>query len=345
MSKAARGLRYLSVVVIVGLLGACSSSSSPTTAKQSSTTTQAATTTLALTPAGKTWGVGRTDVSFVDTSRPTAANTKAKIAAKSSRTLPTVILYPTTTTSDDATSDNHPMATGRFPLLVFSHGVTASGPAYVPILKKVAAAGFVVALPTYPLTSGGTGWANLTDVVNQPADVSFLIGKLLEESDAATGLLAGHLDPNAVAIGGHSLGAITSLFFTNSCCADKRVQAIVAVSGMLFDAKDKSDTYDNPPTDLPLLLLHGKKDTTVPYAPGSQHIFETFTKVPRAFVTFPNATHTDLLGSASFMPAVIAFLNMELRHDDTQWNKLSSTLATNKDATLQVGGGMPQPSS
>ncbi len=329
----------LLLVVVLALVTACSSSSGGTNA--TTTAPVATSTALALTPAGKTYGVGRRDITLVDHSRDTAGDAKDHIAPKKGRTLKTVILYPTTDRSDDASSDDDPVAPGRYPLVVFSHGVTASGPAYVGVIKKVAAKGYVVALPTFPLTSGPDGWHNLIDVQNQPADVSFTIGQMLHRSAASSGLLAGHLDPDAVAVAGHSLGAITSLLFYNSCCVDRRVRAVVSLSGVLFPAKKSSDTVEDPPR-VPLLLLHGEADKTVPYK-SSTHIFDTFTHVPRALVSFPDVGHVQILGQKSLIPAIVAFLDMELRDAPAEWRHLGTKVAHNGDATIAVAGGLPKP--
>lgn len=349
-------LRTVAVVLALGFVAACSSpgasgtpdhpaTTAAATAATTSTVDSAATaTTIPLTPAGGTYGVGRRDIELVDHSRGTDADAKANVAAKDDRTLPTVILYPTAETADDATDDDHPVAEGRFPLVVFSHGVTASGPAYVGILKKLAAAGYVVALPTFPLTSGPGGWNNIGQTTNQPADVSFIIGRLLDRSAKGDALLGGHLDPDAVAVAGHSLGAITSLLFYNSCCRDDRVRAVVAVSGITFPGKSKTDDYDDAPTDVPLLMLHGEKDKVLSYDDGSRLVFDkTLTTVPRGLVTFPDRGHTDILGAPSFMPAVVAFLDRALRDDPEEWKSLGKELASNGDATVEVAGGLPEP--
>ena len=252
-----------------------------------------------------------------------------------------MILYPTTDGSDDGTSARHPVAPGRFPLFAFAHGVTASGPAYERILRKVAAAGFVVAAPTFPLTSGPRGWHNLADVVNQPADMAFVIKQVLRESAATQGLLAGHLDPDAVAVGGHSLGAITSLLSYNTCCRIPNVKAVVATSGLLLPTR--RGNFDDPPRDRPLLLLHGEQDTTVPYDAGSKKAFAELKGVPRALVSFPDATHVGVLISKSYVPSIVAFLNLELRHDPTQWKQLGGEISDNGDASIRVAGGLPPP--
>ena len=95
---------------------------------------------------------------------------------------------------------------------------------------------------------------------------------------------------------------------------------------------------------IPLLMLHGKKDKTLRYEPGSATLFTTLSKVPRALVTFPDKGHIDILSSPSFLPSVLAFLDMELRHDDTGWRALTSKLAKDGDASIEVGGGLAPPS-
>lgn len=353
-----RSVRTAFIGVALVVLGACSSTSPPkasgaadrvatstahSTATTTATTTAPGSATGSLTPAGHTYGVGRADITLVDSSRGTDADTKNGVAAKDQRTLPVVLLYPTTTPSDDATDDDHPVAPGRFPLVVFSHGVTASGPAYVPLLRQAAAAGYVVALPTYPLTSGPKGWSNLGQTINQPADVSFIIDQLLKGSAQGTQRLNGHLDPDSIAVGGHSLGAITSLLFYNTCCRDRRVKAVVAISGITFPGKTDADSYDGAP-EIPLLLLHGQKDKTLAYAGGSRKIFDTtLAKVPRALVSFPTKGHVDVLSSPTLAPAIVAFLDLELRGDPTRWRKLGALAAKNGDARVEVAGGLEAP--
>ena len=333
----------LCLTALLGLAPACSSTGS-TGAATPSTAAGATTTTMATRPqVAKVYGVGRKDITLVDPSRGTDADKATKASAKDDRTLPTVILFPTDTASDDGSPTDHPVAAGRFPLVVFSHGITASGPAYAGLVKALAAKGYVVALPTYPLTSGPGGWSNITQVQNQPGDVTFVVTKLLAESKADTGLLSGHLDPTKIAAAGHSLGAITSLYFENSCCRDPRIKAIVAISGTVFPGPSKSDTFTNLPSAPPLLMLHGKKDKTLNYEAGSAKLFATLSKAPRALVTFPEKGHIDVLGSPSLMPSIIAFLDMELRDDATGWRAVTSLLAKNGDASIKVGGGLAPP--
>src|SRR5947207_4708098 len=79
---------------------------------------------------GAPYAVGMRSYTFVDTSRPTAPN--GTYLGAPSRTVPTLLLYPAQ--GDPAAPDvanAPPVEHGKgFPLLVFSHGFGASGPAY-----------------------------------------------------------------------------------------------------------------------------------------------------------------------------------------------------------------------
>ncbi|HEY0700145.1 MAG TPA: chlorophyllase, partial [Micromonospora sp.] len=85
------------------------------------------------------------------------------------RPLPVTVWYPGSATGP---------ADGRFPVVLFSHGLGASPADYAGLLRRWAAAGFVVAAPTYPHTGRGAE-QNPFDVLNQPADASYVLTRLL----------------------------------------------------------------------------------------------------------------------------------------------------------------------
>ncbi len=337
--------RVAAIVVALWLAAACGSSGADPAATTvgGSFSATTSTTTIPITPAGGTYGVGRADIVLVDESRDTDADPDNDIPAQEGRTLETVVLYPTEDPDADGSDDSQPVAEGRFPLLVFSHGVTASGPVYAGIVDDIVTAGYVVALPTFPLTAGPTGWDNIDQTTNQPADVSFVISELLERSESGDDLLADRLSPHAVAVGGHSLGSITSVLFYNTCCLDDRVKAVVGLSGIMFPGPEPTDTYSNAPSQVPLLLLHGTDDGTLAYEGGSLKTYQTLDGLPRALVTFPDVGHSDILVSPSMIPSVVAFLDLTLRQSLSGWEALEETLEDNGDATIEVAGGLPVP--
>ena len=82
--------------------------------------------------------------------------------------------------------------------------------------EAMASHGYIVAAADYPLTSGSTpGGANGDDVVNQPADVSFLIDSVLNLS-ADEKPFAGEVDGSRIGLSGYSLGGLTTYLTTLS---------------------------------------------------------------------------------------------------------------------------------
>jgi fermentation-respiration switch protein FrsA (DUF1100 family) len=239
------------------------------------------------------YAVGVRTETFVDTSRPTDPSNGAP--GKPSRTLRTLVLYPAQGEASDRDVPDAPPALdeGPFPLVEFSHGFTASGPAYTLLLRQFAAAGYVVAAPTFPLSSGGTpGGPNVNDYKNQPADVSFVISEMLRLNGDASSPLRGLIDADNVAAAGHSLGAITTLGAAyNDCCSDPRIKAAVPISGL--ELPFPNGKFFAKPTP-PLLLIHGDEDRTVPYS-GSTNAYRD-ASAPKFLLTIENGPHTPFFG-------------------------------------------------
>jgi predicted dienelactone hydrolase len=238
------------------------------------------------------YAVGKRSLTFVDRSRPTDVN--GSYPGAPTRTLPTLLLYPAAKGDPAGTPVDgaRPLRRGRgFPLVVFSHGFTGTGPAYEALLTLLARRGYVVAAPTFPLSSrGAPGGPRLVDYVNQPADVSFVLSR--------TQRLAGPrhsfhrtIDPRRIGAAGHSLGAVTTLGVSaNTCCQDRRIDAAVAMSGI--QAPFPGGTFHGRPTP-PLMLLHGDADGVVPLA-GSTAAYEQ-ARPPKVLVTLLGGPHTPFL--------------------------------------------------
>jgi predicted dienelactone hydrolase len=135
-------------------------------------------------------------VDFVDASRPTDAG--AETPAHPERTIRTRIVHPT--------------SGGPYPLLVLSHGASGHPDEYAEQIPRWAAEGFVIAAPAFPLTNGDVPGAlsNVVDVVNQPADVSFVIDEVLAAGDDPESPLNGLVDAESIGVVGHSLGGATT---------------------------------------------------------------------------------------------------------------------------------------
>jgi predicted dienelactone hydrolase len=186
------------------------------------------------------------------------------------RDLPTRLFWPTE-------------GEGPFPVVVFSHGFGSSPGAYYDLLESWAAAGVVVAAPTFPMTSEGSALVE-AGVLDQPADVSFVLTQVLA-LDGGDSELAGRIDATHVAVAGHSLGAMTTLGLLDACCRDSRVTAALVLSGTL-QAFGATETAPGVPT----LFVHGTADAVLPVADGEA----AYAATPglRALVELPGGTHS-----------------------------------------------------
>ena len=198
-------------------------------------------------PVAEPGAVGTVTVTLVDRSRPTVSFGRVVAA---SRTLTTTVWYPLGTTTPR-------------PLVVFAHGFSVGIAPYVRVCQVWAQAGFVVAAPAFPLTDRAVAGANLDegDMVNQPADISFVITQLLASPPTP---LRGLIDPARIAVAGHSDGADTALDATYlPGDRDPRIGAAIV------DAPDPLPVPAAAPrivSHVPLLLIHGDRDQIAPFS-------------------------------------------------------------------------------
>ena len=259
------------------------------------------------------YAVGTRSYTFVDTSRVTMAhNGQPQLP---SRTLPTEVWYPAQGAPGggdklDAPADK---AHGPYPLVIFSHGYTGNGPVYGQFVREWVKAGYVVAAPTFPLTHGGTpGGTVVSDYVQQPADVSFVITELLRLNKELGSGLRHLIRPGRIAAAGHSLGAMTTIGVAyNSCCRDARIQAAIPISGRELPFPGGTSHF----TRTPSLFIHGDADATVPYSAG-RDVFLNQARRPKFLLTLLGAGHSDLFLNAPgkvISKSVVDFLDYYLK--------------------------------
>jgi alpha-beta hydrolase superfamily lysophospholipase len=172
----------------------------------------------------------------------------------------------------------YPKASGRYPLVLFSHGLHGDPADFTPLLSRWARAGFVVVAPAYPNTSRNAPKFDLGDVLNQPADASFVLTKTL------AGPLSARIDPAQVAATGHSAGGITTVgLFTVG--RDERLRAGIVFAGAAIGF---AATFAGPAA--PLLFVHGDADEVVSYASGKA-VYDR-DPWPKALLTLPGASHS-----------------------------------------------------
>jgi len=176
---------------------------------------------------GGRYAVGEIVVAYTDHSRSIELPRRRPMP----RTLVTLILYPAE--GKPAQARGAPPARGPFGLVVFAHGFDVTPYPYLELLNAWASAGYVVAAPIFPLTNpGAPGGPDESDLVNQPADMSFVISRILLGNARPEGILSGLIDPARIAVAGQSDGGTTALATAYAePFRDPRIDAAVILSG------------------------------------------------------------------------------------------------------------------
>jgi predicted dienelactone hydrolase len=202
--------------------------------------------------------VGVMTMTFTDLTRSTPA--RGDREALSTRPLTVTVRYPTPGMPGEDEIPNAP-AYEPAPLVLFAHGFDVSSGRYASLLHELAADGFVVAAPEFPMSSTVfDGAADEYDIPDQARDLSFLI-TAMTSPDAPT-QLAEMIAPGPVGVIGHSDGAVTALLAAYAPrYTDSRIGAVVAVSGD-FDTFGGEWFSTNDP---PLLAIHGEYDEINPF--------------------------------------------------------------------------------
>lgn len=319
-----RGVAAFGVVVAVALAGCGGVGSTASRPRTETASTVAAGSTTDARPADSTrasrarkpappFAVGERALTFVDRSRVVQYPGEAPAP----RTLVTIVRYPAVGApgGGDKADARPARAGGPYPLVIFGHGFAVTPSIYAPLLRSWARAGYVVAAPIFPLgNADARGGPNESDLVNQPADMSFVITRLLAASGAATGPFSGLIDARHVAVSGQSDGGDTALTAAyNPRFRDRRIGAAVILSGQEIPGVGG---YDYPPPSPPLLATQGLTDTI--NLPATTYQFFDPAPAPKYLLTLPGAPHlppyTDEQPQLSIVESVtIDFLDRYLK--------------------------------
>jgi dienelactone hydrolase len=176
------------------------------------------------------------------------------------RPLPTRVWYPAQGVAPAVANpvDGAMPADGRFPLIIFSHGLTSNPNDFAALLTRWAQAGFVVAGPVFPHTAYGVAHFDPADIGNQPADVRHVLDQLLALPGDP---LRDIIDPDRLAAAGHSGGGITTVGLF-SAERDERLKAGVVIAGTDF----RGTPFTGPAAGM--MFVHGEDDDTVTYRAG-----------------------------------------------------------------------------
>jgi len=249
--------------------------------------------------------VGTLTMSLVDPARSTPA--RGSVPGHQGRDLPTEVLFP-------APAPGAPAPGGPFPVVVFAHGFNSSPIAYDALLRRWAAAGYVVAAPYLPGARSDTlGVPTRSDLGQEPVDISTVISAVLQVSASPGSPLEGLVDPGRVAVAGHSDGAIAvAALALGSAYHDGRVKTALVLAGA--EVRLGGGSFGST-GNVPVLVVQGSADEVNAPADG----YRVFADAggPRVFVEAIGGSHMGaFIGRGALGDAVRAstvdFLDAEL---------------------------------
>ncbi|MGH9069123.1 MAG: alpha/beta hydrolase family protein, partial [Acidimicrobiales bacterium] len=182
-----------------------------------------------------------------------------------------------------------PVARGRFPLVMFTHGYSGFRDQSTFLTSRLATWGFVVAAPDLPdndltaVLSGATSAGIGTDITEQQHTIT-----LMANDDASSASeLDGHIDLGRVAAIGHSLGGAVS---EGLAAADPRVTTFIGMAGATVGSFGQAATGPaSQVPDKPGMLMVGTADQVASPA-GIARAFTSMTR-PKRLVTLRNFGH------------------------------------------------------
>lgn len=260
------------------------------------------------------YAVGLRTVTFVDTSR----TVNLPDGTSRPRSLVTEVRYPAlgSPTGTDVRDAPAARVDGPFPLVVFGHGFAVTPGPYARLLQAWARAGYVVAAPVFPLgNANAPGGPDEADLINQPADMRFVISRMLAATDASSGAPAGLIDPTEIAVSGQSDGGDTALAAAyDRPFRDRRVRAAIILSGAEIPTLPSVSFPSGGP---PLLATQGTADTI--NTPSETNTFFAAAQRPKYLLGLPGAEHlppytTEQPQLAIVERVTIAFLDAYLKH-------------------------------
>lgn len=206
---------------------------------------------------------------------------------------------------------NGPIAAGRFPLVLFSHGFGGCSTQAAFFTEELARHGYVVVAPDHrdatvchvaeperpantkpeePFRSPRT-WSDST-YADRRDDLEAAISDLLRAPDFAQ-----HIDATHIAATGHSLGGYTALGISGAWppWKDRRVVATVLFSPYAFPFLTNGDLRR---IGVPLLYEGGTRDTIITPATQRPGGFYSLSPPPKYFVDITGAGHLSFADDA-----------------------------------------------
>lgn len=217
--------------------------------------------------------------------------------------LQVTIWYPT---SKDTGA---PADTGKFPLIIFSHGASSAPNASSFLTEHLASHGFVVAAAQHPKAEQDKRGEAFS---NRPAEVYAVVDYVIAQASTDGALLEGLIDDDRLGITGHSFGGLTTIALLGR--ADNRFKAGMPMAPGIrpFDEADVSDSITK--VTVPIMFMMSGKDTLALYSNLSAAYATIPSSTQKYSLIFPNGTHLSYSNTCSSMCPPANTITQEAGH-------------------------------
>lgn len=217
------------------------------------------------------YSVVKDKISIVDTSRPTSPS--GDFEGDDKRVLEGALWKP---------SYNN----GPAPLLIYNHGMTSIHQNAGVLAHFMASHGYWVAAIDFPSSNLFSKAPLTADVINQPADVSFLLDHLINSSRDPEHKFYQQIDPSRIGVLGFSLGGLTTELITfDPRFKDERISAAISIAGPIKMMTKDFFSF----ADLPFMMISGDQDASVNYENNAAQLLSKNNN--SVLVTLKNAGH------------------------------------------------------
>ena len=150
--------------------------------------------------------------------------------------------------------------------------------------------------------------------LNRPNDVVATIDAMLDPTNTETVGFVAAIDPESIAVTGHSFGGFTALAVSGgyenslgSFVADDRVDAIIPLAPATGDGTRLMSDAGLESIQIPTLVMVGTNDSTTPVEPNVTRIWDLAKSEPLVRIELVDAAHesfTDVCDYQAFLPTL-----------------------------------------
>ena len=260
-------------------------------------------------------------------------------SARSNRNVTTQVYYPATSAGETT-----PIASGKFPVIVFGHGFAMTYDAYTYFKDTMTTRGYIVILPTTE-----SSWTSPSHT-NFGLDFAFLVNKMKIEGNTSTSFFYGHIAEQS-AIMGHSMGGGSSFLG----CQNNAVPTCM-VTFAAATTNPSSITAAKYVT-IPALVVSGSADCVAAPSTDQVPMYDSLASACKVFLSITGGGHcyfgdnstTCNLGETTcshplsreaqhdvVLDFVKLYLDYYLKNDAASWNTFNDSLVASSRITYQM---------